>query len=101
MKRSKDKLYRKWRIQVIRRDKRCVICNSTRRRAAHHIEDWSYHPDKRYLLSNGVTLCGHCHMNFHCNFKNSYREKCSKKDWDNFKSLVNYLRDKDLNKMDV
>jgi len=90
-----SKEYRKWRIQVIRRDKRCVICDSNKKRTAHHINDASYHPDLRFDIDNGVCLCYKCHMNFHTNYKRSYREKCTIYDWNNFRSLLNYLSDLD------
>jgi len=91
-KRSKDREYRKWRAQVIRRDRRCVVCDSTYRRAAHHLDCWAYFPTKRYDVDNGVVLCGHCHSQFHNNYKRSYRQKCTKADWDNFIELVKYLK---------
>ena len=83
--------YRIWRAQVIRRDKACVVCGNTNRRQAHHILSGSYFPDDRFDIENGVTLCSKCHMNFHCNFKNSYREKCTDKDWNNFIVLKDYI----------
>ncbi len=83
--------YRIWRVTVIRRDVRCVICGSMKNRAAHHKNSGSYFPDERYIPSNGVTLCGKCHMNFHNNFKRSYREKCTKYDFANFTVLSKYL----------
>jgi len=92
-KRSKDKKYRKWHREVIKRDKACVLCGSTYRRAAHHIYDWSHHPESRYDLNNGVCLCGRCHSQFHTNFKKSYRSKCTKADWINFKCLVDYFKE--------
>jgi len=36
-------------------------------------------------------------MNFHCNFKNSYREKCTQKDFLNFAELFKYLFSVSLN----
>ena len=88
----KTKEYRKWRISVIRRDKRCMICGSMDRRQAHHISSGSYDVENRFNTEMGVCLCYSCHMNFHCNFKKSYREKCTNKDWDNFNSLCEYIR---------
>jgi len=87
------KEYRKWRVEVIRRDKRCVICGSIKHRNAHHINHATYFPEQRFDIDNGVTLCHDCHTNFHCNFKKSFREKCTKYDWDNFKVLTNYFKD--------
>ena len=83
--------YRIWRAKVIRRDKRCVVCGSIKNRQAHHLNSGSYFPDERYDIKNGVCLCSECHMNFHNNFKNSYREKCTKKDFDNFMQLWHYF----------
>ena len=88
--------YREWRANVIRRDGRCVICGSLQGRQAHHIKDGSCHPESRFDVSNGVTLCGgsmnSCHTQFHCNFKNSFKEKCDDGDWANFISLINYIK---------
>lgn len=83
--------YRIWRAGVIRRDKRCKICDSIKNRHAHHIDHATYFPEKRFRLDNGVCLCQYCHSQFHNNFKNSTREKCTRKDWYNFVSLVVYI----------
>jgi hypothetical protein len=78
--------YRKW------RDKRCVICGAIKRRHAHHIAHATYFPYLRYSESNGICLCGSCHLQFHCHFKRSYRTKCDSYDFHNFKCLVKYFR---------
>ncbi len=88
------KEYRNWRISVIRRDVRCVVCNTIKNRHAHHIEDYSYHPESRYDINNGVTLCGDCHTMFHCSYKKSFRQKCTKDDWSNFLELISKLKKK-------
>ena len=88
--RSSDREYRRWRAQVIRRDKVCVICGSGDKRTAHHIACWKYHPDSRYDLSNGVCLCQGCHIQLHTNYKKSYRQKCTRDDWDNFLTIAKY-----------
>ena len=88
----KTKEYRQWKVRVIRRDRTCVICDSHEHRHAHHIEDGSNHPEHRFDESNGVTLCKDCHMQFHCNYKHSYRQKCTMKDWMNFFSLCEYIK---------
>jgi uncharacterized protein YkuJ len=86
--------YRIWRARVIRRDKVCQVpgCGSIKGRSAHHMNSGSYFPDQRYDTDNGVTMCRVCHINFHTNFKRSYREKCTKYDFDNFISLASYFR---------
>ena len=86
------KEYRHWKVAVIKRDKVCVICKTREHRQAHHMNSASYFPDEVYLLSNGVTLCHNCHTNFHTNFKRSFRTKCTKYDFDNFVTLVNYIK---------
>jgi hypothetical protein len=32
---------------------------------AHHLYSWDEHPDLRFDINNGVTLCKHCHGVFH------------------------------------
>lgn len=58
------KSYRKWREAVFVRDN--YTCQSCFRRGgyleAHHIKRFSEHPDLRYDVSNGVTLCLECHV---------------------------------------
>ena len=86
--------YRRWRIEVVRRDKKCVICGSMYKRSAHHIANGQHHPELRFDVDNGVTLCGGrgCHNALHTMFKPSYRHKTTKKDWLNFLDLVEYIR---------
>ena len=87
-----DPRYHKWREQVILRDKKCVICGRQKHMVAHHLDHASYFPNERFDINNGITLCYECHMNFHNNFKRSYRQKCTKYDFENFKTLVNYFK---------
>lgn len=86
------KAYRLWRIFVIRRDKVCQVCGTRKGRQAHHKNSGKYFPLERFDVKNGVTLCKGCHTNFHTNFKRSFREKCTKYDFDNFMVLVNYIK---------
>lgn len=54
----------KWRRLVFCRDKYiCQRCgyNKGKKLNAHHKASWSEYPDKRFELSNGVTLCKECH----------------------------------------
>ena len=84
--------YRMWRARVIRRDGRCVMCGAVKRRQAHHIEDGSHNPDLRFDVDNGVTLCAACHTAFHTMFKRSFRMKCCRADFDNFKDLWKHFK---------
>ena len=99
---SKYKL-RKWSVKVRWRDRKCQVCGSRERLEAHHIYDKSYHPEKAYHLSNGVTLCGSnkktgnaCHRFFHCDFMGGYRRKCTRKDWKRFNHILRWASAFDL-----
>jgi len=87
-----SKEYRAWRVSVIRRDGCCVICGSLTKREAHHINHSTYFPDLRFSVENGVTLCRNCHSQFHTNFMQSFRAKCTSKDFYNFVELTKYIR---------
>lgn len=84
--------YRLWRALVIRRDGKCIICGSMKRRQAHHINNGAHHPEERYDVDNGVTLCSECHSQYHNNFNRSYRVKTTRHNWDNFLELIKYLK---------
>ena len=64
--------YRKWRSDVFRRDNwTCQTCNIRGcYLEAHHIKSWAKHPELRYVLSNGQTLCLDCHK-----LTNNYKGK--------------------------
>ncbi len=83
--------YRIWRVAVIRRDVRCMICGSMSGRQAHHKNSASYFIDERFDVDNGVCLCAGCHIDFHTNFKRSFREKCTAYEYDNFAVLSIHL----------
>ena len=59
--------YKIWRNSVFERDNyTCQICQCRGVRLnAHHIKSYAYHPDLRYDISNGVTLCEACHKLVH------------------------------------
>lgn len=61
---------RTWRRLVFERDAyTCQECGlspkSNNQLNAHHIESWAAHPEKRFLISNGITLCKPCHKAVH------------------------------------
>ncbi len=87
-----SKSYRRWRIRIIRKYKRCVICNSIKHRHAHHINSGEHHTRERYLIRNGVCLCSICHRQFHTNYMKSYQELCTRYDYDNFMELIKYIK---------
>ncbi len=58
-----DVAYKEWRNLVWTRDRwKCRISDSSccGRIEAHHILGWKEHPELRYQLNNGITLC-HAH----------------------------------------
>ena len=72
--------YRAWRLAVFERDNwTCRSCGyyampqpvpTARlfvvfRLHAHHIDSWTDHPEKRFAVDNGLTLCTKCHRKHH------------------------------------
>lgn len=62
---SKD--YKLWRLSVYERDNyTCQECGERGGKLnAHHIKSWRKHPDLRFSVSNGLTLCENCHKKKH------------------------------------
>lgn len=59
-----DPVYKKWRIDVYKRDKfRCQMpgCKCNKNLNAHHIQKWASASMLRYDVDNGITLCRGCH----------------------------------------
>lgn len=83
--------YRRWRKKVISSGK-CVICGSTENLEAHHLNHATYFPELRFRVLNGATLCRGCHSQFHTNFKRSFKQKCTRYDFDNFVVLSKYFK---------
>lgn len=59
--------HKDWSKSVYARDYwTCQLCsykgNSI---VAHHIKSWAEHPDLRFEISNGRTLCRSCHIKIH------------------------------------
>jgi hypothetical protein len=55
-----DPLYKKWRIDIYKRDKfKCQWpgCSASKKLNAHHIKRWADCPGLRYDVNNGITLC--------------------------------------------
>jgi len=64
--------YRVWRESVFQRDHyTCQKCGSRSRKDrevylhAHHIKHFSSHPELRFVVDNGITLCSKCHELYH------------------------------------
>ena len=56
-----------FRNKVYRRDEyTCMVCGQVGKALnAHHLDGWNWAKDKRFEVSNGVTLCEDCHNEFH------------------------------------
>lgn len=60
--------YNEWRRGTFERDKyTCQCCGDNKggNLVAHHIHNYSEHPEIRTCLSNSITLCSPCHKEFH------------------------------------
>lgn len=58
--------YNEWRNAVLFRDgKKCAECGEKAWLHAHHIKHYAQHPELRFDVSNGVTLCRYCHSEKH------------------------------------
>ena len=60
--------WRRLRDKIFLRDKyTCQVCgdSSGGNLVAHHLDSYSMYPDKRTRISNGITLCKNCHIEFH------------------------------------
>lgn len=66
-----DPRYIAWRNAVLARDGyRCQSCGRLCAKhekglAAHHVLAYAAHPEARFELANGITLCRACHMSLH------------------------------------
>jgi hypothetical protein len=64
-KRKTGFLHQAWASLVKERDKKCTECGSVYYLHAHHIKQYKSHPELRYDVNNGITLCGNCHRKWH------------------------------------
>lgn len=57
---------KEWSNAVRERDgHKCKECGATGRLHAHHVKPWKDHPELRWDVDNGVTLCPRCHQKAH------------------------------------
>jgi hypothetical protein len=64
-KRKTGFLHQAWASMVKERDKKCIECGSVYDLHSHHIKQYKSHPELRYDVNNGITLCGNCHRKWH------------------------------------
>ena len=64
--------YKLWRTAVFTRDKfTCIWCASKEEIQADHIKSFAHHPELRFAIDNGRTLCKICHMTTDTYLKNT------------------------------
>jgi 5-methylcytosine-specific restriction endonuclease McrA len=72
----------KWRTSVYEKDNyTCVKCKTRGRYLhAHHLDGYNWCKEKRFEVSNGITLCRKCHRDFHLIYgmKDNTREQFAK-----------------------
>ncbi len=57
---------KKWRETVLERDNfTCQECGSTEQLHVHHILPFADHPERRWDINNGLTVCVSCHEKIH------------------------------------
>jgi len=85
----KSRRYQSWRTKVFERDSYCcVLCGKNGGIEAHHLDGFETHKEKRYLVSNGVTLCSRCHKDFHVRFMGGYQNSVRKSDFKRYKQSI-------------
>lgn len=62
---SRGACHQAWALLVKERDKKCVNCKGLFDLHAHHVKLYKTHPELRYDVNNGITLCSTCHREFH------------------------------------
>ena len=74
---------REWRTEVFERDGyKCFVCQQLGYKlAAHHLDGWDKHPNQRFDVNNGITLCQKCHKDFHLLYGNRRNTKIQFEKW--------------------
>lgn len=76
--------YYKWRIAVYERDNfTCQCCGDNKggNLVAHHKDGYNWCEERRIDISNGVTLCEKCHLDFHFMYGNRYNTEDQYDEW--------------------
>lgn len=65
---GQDSNLRSWSKKIKERDGyKCTECGATNHLHSHHIKSKATHPELKYDMNNGITLCYDCHINAHIN----------------------------------
>ena len=67
---------------VLDRDKyKCSCCGSNVDLVVHHLDGYNIDEEKRFDVTNGITLCKNCHKNFHSLYGYGDNTKEQYEDW--------------------
>lgn len=68
---------------MLRDNYTCQCCGkkSSRDLEVHHLNSYNWYKEGRVDPSNGVTLCGNCHSNFHMNYGHGNNTKEQFEEW--------------------
>lgn len=87
-----DENYRVWRKSVFERDDYTCKCCSVKGGIlnAYHLDGFHWNVERRYDLTNGITLCNECHRDFHNKYGNKNNTELQ---------FIEYLNNKPLEKL--
>lgn len=60
-----DKIYRMFKLRVLKRDKVCQCCGATENIHVHHLSSFALHNSRGADTDNGIALCEDCHKEYH------------------------------------
>ena len=74
---NRTKAEKDWAKDVYKRDKyTCQSCGDRSKKLnAHHILNFKTHPELRLDISNGITFCRQCHVDFHATYGNKFNNR--------------------------
>lgn len=67
-----SKIYRKFKLAVLKRDKVCQCCGSTENIHVHHLNSFKHYNSLGADPNNGIALCEDCHRQYHSIYGNSH-----------------------------
>ena len=70
---------------LFRDNYKCQCCGKNisgdKQAEVHHLDGWNWCIEKRYDVTNCVSLCGRCHYNFHMNYGRGNNTKQQFEEW--------------------